>query len=377
MSWTSVTDFVSKKFNEYKEEILDAKDLQDNQKKFNELYISKEKQIAMIAEAQWKEEVEKKKADSEKATSSGTTSGTATGNTVQEQTWTFFTSAGFSKELTAGIMGNIERESAGTWDPMIVEYGNNIGFGLFQWSFTRRTAIEAWLPANGYELSSVEGQLKFLCYEMEQSYYVTQIGVEMRNYGLSVGNDIWSSFKAITDIKGATFVFCWAMEDPAPEPKAAMSVRQASAQKFYDQFKDATFSSGGSSSSGLARPCSGGSVSSEYGPRTLNGVADNHLGIDIATTGGALAAASGTVVSASWHDSYGNYIVLDHGSIGGKNIKTLYAHLASMAVAAGNKVAQGQSIGVIGNTGNSFGVHLHFEVKINDVRTNPRDYVKF
>ena len=377
MSWKSVADFVGKKFNEYKEEVLEAKDLQDNQKKFNELYISKEKQIAMIAEAQWKEEVEKKKADSEKATSSGTTSGTATGNTVQEQTWTFFTSAGFSKELTAGIMGNIERESAGTWDPMIVEYGNNIGFGLFQWSFTRRTAIEAWLPANGYELSSVEGQLKFLCYEMEQPYYVTQIGVEMRNYGLSVGNDIWSSFKAITDIKGATFVFCWAMEDPAPEPKAAMSVRQASAQKFYDQFKDATFSSGGSSSSGLVRPCAGGSVSSEYGPRTLNGVADNHLGIDIATTGGALAAASGTVVSATWHDSYGNYIVLDHGSIGGKNIKTLYAHLSSMAVAAGNKVAQGQSIGVIGNTGNSFGVHLHFEVKINDARTNPRDYVKF
>ena len=366
MSWKSVADFVGKKFNEYKEEVLEAKDLQDNQKKFNELYISKEKQIAMIAEAQWKEDVDKKKAEKSNNTSTGGggPSGTYSGS-IQEQFWQFFLADGYSKQAIAGMMGNIQHES--NFDAATIEKSNGWGLGLCQWTnpnggtVGRRKNLEDFLAAKNTDTSNYVAQFEFLKSELD-SYYLS----------------IMPGFKTYSSVYDAVETFCWKFERPAPET-AGMNVRHSAADGYYAQFKDATFSSGSSSasSSGLVRPCSGGSVSSEYGPRTLNGVADDHLGIDIATTGGALAAASGTVVSATWHKSYGNYIVLDHGSIGGKNIKTLYAHLSSMEVTAGNTVKQAQKIGVIGNTGNSFGVHLHFEVKINDARTNPRDYVTF
>lgn len=76
------------------------------------------------------------------------------------------------------------------------------------------------------------------------------------------------------------------------------------------------------------------------------------------------ASDSGTVVEVvSMHYSWGNYVKIDHGN----GYKTLYAHMSSFAVQLGDTVTQGQVIGYVGNTGNSYGNHCHFEMTYNDV----------
>lgn len=56
-------------------------------------------------------------------------------------------------------------------------------------------------------------------------------------------------------------------------------------------------------------------------------------------------------------------------------MKSLYAHLSSISISAGQKVTKGQKIGVMGSTGNSTGNHLHFEIRKNDVHENPENYI--
>ena len=112
-------------------------------------------------------------------------------------------------------------------------------------------------------------------------------------------------------------------------------------------------------------------ISSKYGGRTLYGMYDFHLGIDIAGYGifGApiYAVNDGTVEIATSHYSYGNYVLISHG--GGR--ATLYAHCSSLAVKAGQSVKKGQVIGYVGSTGNSTGPHLHFEIRINGYTVDP------
>ena len=69
------------------------------------------------------------------------------------------------------------------------------------------------------------------------------------------------------------------------------------------------------------------------------------------------------------HYSWGNYVKIDHGN----GYKTLYAHMSSFAVSLGDTVEQGQVIGYVGNTGNSYGNHCHLEMSYNDVLFNARD----
>lgn len=101
-----------------------------------------------------------------------------------------------------------------------------------------------------------------------------------------------------------------------------------------------------------------------------------HKGIDITKPGCAgeptVAAAGGTVIQASnKYNGYGNCVIIDHGN----GISTLYAHHQSLAVNVGDTVVQGQTLGYIGQTGNAYGNHLHFEVRLNGEHTNPLNYV--
>ena len=101
-----------------------------------------------------------------------------------------------------------------------------------------------------------------------------------------------------------------------------------------------------------------------------------HKGWDFACNGSAygkpiVAVQDGTVVIAnkidSWGSGWGYYIMIDHGN----GYSTLYAHCSVVAVYAGQKLKQGETIGYIGNTGNSFGPHLHFECWHNGERYDP------
>lgn len=106
----------------------------------------------------------------------------------------------------------------------------------------------------------------------------------------------------------------------------------------------------------------------DYSPST------NHSGIDIdGNTGDAVYAVdNGVVVYAGWNNwGYGNVVVINHGN----GWQTLYAHLNTYNVGCGQSVFQGNVIGAIGNTGNSSGSHLHYEMMYNGAKVNPWDYL--
>ncbi len=101
-----------------------------------------------------------------------------------------------------------------------------------------------------------------------------------------------------------------------------------------------------------------------------------HPGIDIAAPAGTpiRAAATGKVAllqSVGQSGGYGNYTCVQHGGA----LSSCYAHQSGFATSAGASVTQGQVIGYVGNTGFSFGPHLHFEVRVNGAVTNPMAYL--
>ena len=130
-------------------------------------------------------------------------------------------------------------------------------------------------------------------------------------------------------------------------------------------------------SSGFIKPASG-YYSSPFGYRLspITGGSELHRGQDIAGSGAISAAQSGTVVTATYHASFGYYVVINHGTINGVTVETLYAHMQpGLLVAPGQTVSQGRQIGIMGTTGDSTGVHLHFEVHENGGLVDPLNYI--
>ena len=98
-----------------------------------------------------------------------------------------------------------------------------------------------------------------------------------------------------------------------------------------------------------------------------------HAGIDLAAPTGRpiRAAAGGRVILAAPTGGYGNYTCIAHNS----SISTCYAHQSRFAARVGENVRQGDVIGYVGNTGHSFGAHLHFEVRISGRPVDPMEYL--
>jgi murein DD-endopeptidase MepM/ murein hydrolase activator NlpD len=112
-----------------------------------------------------------------------------------------------------------------------------------------------------------------------------------------------------------------------------------------------------------------GRITSPYGWRSSG----FHDGLDIAGNIGdpIYAADAGVVTFAAWGGGYGYLIKLDHGD----GLETRYAHMSKFKVSYAQEVKRGDLIGLVGNTGNSTGPHLHFEVRINGVTKNPINYL--
>ncbi len=117
-------------------------------------------------------------------------------------------------------------------------------------------------------------------------------------------------------------------------------------------------------------------VTSEFGYRSdpFTGQASGHTGIDIAVpTGTPVRAALPGVVTTATYDAggYGYYVKVDHGN----GMVTLYAHNSKLLVKVGDAVEAGDMVSMSGSTGRSTGPHLHFEVRVNGQRVNPRSYL--
>ena len=169
----------------------------------------------------------------------------------------------------------------------------------------------------------------------------------------------------------------------------AIAKKKAEADKAVDDWLEDYYASqkpstGGGSSSGSGGYTSTGNftwpvpgftrLTTRFQEWTYGGY---HRGIDIASTGGRsiygapiVAADSGRVIKAGWNNSYGNCVYIDHGG----GYVTRYAHASSLAVTQGQTVTKGQTIAYVGNTGDSFGAHLHFEVILNGTLKNPMSY---
>lgn len=143
-------------------------------------------------------------------------------------------------------------------------------------------------------------------------------------------------------------------------------------------FNESSGAGGGKNACGGGRPGSGSFVWPVAGePHTISGnnYSAGHLAVDMTALEGdlVLAADHGVVTFAGWSQyGYGNMVQIDHGN----GYVTLYAHLNAIFVSMCQSVGQSDQVGTAGNTGNSFGAHLHFEIRLNGVAVNPLGYVQ-
>ena len=160
----------------------------------------------------------------------------------------------------------------------------------------------------------------------------------------------------------------------------AIEAEEESIQKKIVQLSQQLAAQNGSSSSaalgGYIWPVSSRRITSPFGPRNtgISGASTNHKGVDIGGvyyTSQVHAAKAGTVIISTYSSSYGNYVVVSHGS----GNTTLYAHMSSRSVSVGDYVNQGDVLGITGSTGISSGPHLHFEITENGSRGNPLNYL--
>ena len=163
------------------------------------------------------------------------------------------------------------------------------------------------------------------------------------------------------------------------ETQRELDKLEADAQALTSSIRDSGSSSSSSKYNGgiMAWPVpSCHTVSSGYGGRIhpTTGKYKFHGGLDIPGSYGSaiVAANSGKVIWAGNRgDSYGNYVIIDHGG----GVSTLYGHSSKVLVSTGQSVSRGQRIANVGSTGRSTGPHCHFEVRINGSRVNPTPYV--
>jgi len=120
-------------------------------------------------------------------------------------------------------------------------------------------------------------------------------------------------------------------------------------------------------------------ISSKFGKRILNGRVNNHTGVDLAAAcrTKVMAAADGTVILVVHNNrncsscGYGNYVILQHKN----GFRSVYGHLTSISVRNGAKISSGDKVGTVGNTGHSYGCHLHFEIRAYEEFVDPLKYI--
>lgn len=232
--------------------------------------------------------------------------------------------------------------------------------------------VKAQLESNQAELQSQQAELDKLLAQIEaqEDQYAEQLD-ETTASAADLANDIAAAEKQYQ-----------------AQIEAAKKAEEAARKKAQSNGGGSSSSSSSSTSGGTGTAGSGGytsplpgsirsyTITSKYGFRNcpFHG-RELHTGVDLAAQKGTtiMAAKSGTVLISKYGSSYGNYVVIAHGD----GSRSLYAHMSSRAISAGQSVSQGQVIGYVGSTGSSTGNHLHFEIwtgSSSSTRTDPMKY---
>jgi murein DD-endopeptidase MepM/ murein hydrolase activator NlpD len=185
-------------------------------------------------------------------------------------------------------------------------------------------------------------------------------------YGVDVNSIVGYAPNGLTSpdnlIEGAVLLIPGAqLPQPAPAEDISLPAAASSSDDSGSDFVE---------SSGFIWPWYG-NISQYFGEPELSSY---HKGLDIEgyVGGSIVAAAGGTVVLTAWDDyGLGYHVIIDHGN----GIQTIYAHLSDIWVSQGQYVSQGEAIGALGSTGYSTGPHLHFQVNVYGVPTDPLSYL--
>lgn len=284
----------------------------------------------------------------------------------------YLISKGFNSAAACGIAANINQETGGTFDPGSVGDGGT-SFGLCQWHYGRGDNMKKAVGSDWR--TDLTGQLDFMIQEMQSSY-----------------SSVYNHLKGVSDTeagaKSAANYMCLHYEIPA-NASARSQERQSIASSYFKKIKKSSSSGsvyGTANSKGWVWPTPGygkSSITSWFGEARSY---ESHNAIDIGIPCGSkvLAAKAGTVSdcyngcshnygksSYMWDNcggtGFGNYVYIDHGN----GYVTKYGHLQKVLVSKGAKVKAGQQIGESGTTGWSTGPHLHFQLEINGVKSDP------
>ena len=251
----------------------------------------------------------------------------------------------------------------------ITEYDRNM-LVEFQKIVTEVQEKEAALKAEYEELGALQAQLG------EQQ---TQVQTLLDSKGIEIAN--------LESAIGAKASELQALIEKAKAEEEARKQAELAQQQQQQKPSGGNSSSGNNSSGGsyvppgdnvisgngtFAHPCPSGYLTSGFGYRDF----DNsfHKGVDFGTGGAAVptyAAADGRVLIAGWSNSAGNWVVIQHSG----GLVTKYMHHSALSVSSGQYVSKGQQLGLTGNTGNSAGVHLHFQVELNGRPVDPFNYL--
>ncbi|MFW6238761.1 MAG: peptidoglycan DD-metalloendopeptidase family protein [Halanaerobiales bacterium] len=252
---------------------------------------------------------------------------------------------------TTGVTGGKNRIFDNTLLDLVVEHQVQKGETL--WDIARRYNIDIDTIIGANDLSNMNW--------IKSGDILTILPVKGIMYQIGPGENLWDisrkfdvSLESIKSANGIT--------DPDRVQKGDMIILPGAKPEFgYRDRLEQKF---------VSPVPSGARISSYYGGRW----GKMHEGIDYAISYGSeiRAAGEGKVVYSGWSSGYGRTIIIEHR----RGLRTLYAHNSKLLVSSGQRVRRGQLIARSGNSGNSTGPHLHFEVQLNGKPVDPQNYLK-
>ena len=214
------------------------------------------------------------------------------------------------------------------------------------------------------ELLSKADELEelFAQWEQDESDILTEIAQKEKEYN-EAKNREWAAHMATATT--------------APKPTTSSGGSSGGSSSGGSSSGGSSGSSAPSSSGPWKMPCNYTKLTSAFGYRDAPtaGASTYHQGVDLAGPEGTpiYASRAGTVTTATFGKSAGNYVTINHGD----GFSSVYMHMTHYVVSKGAKVSQGQVIGYMGSTGVSTGNHLHFGIAYNGKYVNPANYINF